>query len=95
MDIDIELLEELAKIRLSEEERKKMLEHLKGMIKSFEKLKEVDVEGVEPLVDPLEREAPLADDRVGRSMDRLDALNLAPDVYMEYFKAPSPIKKGK
>ncbi len=91
MKIDIKLLQELAKIRLTEEEEKEMLSHIQRMIASFEKLKEVDVEGVEPLVDPLERQAPLAEDMVGRSMDRIDALNLAPDAYMEYFRAPSPI----
>ncbi len=91
MKIDIKLLQELARIRLTEEEEKEMLSHIQRMIASFEKLKEVDVEGVEPLVDPLERRAPLAEDMVGRSMDRIDALNLAPDAYMEYFRAPSPI----
>ena len=91
MKVDIRLLQELARIKLSKEEEKEMLNHIERMIASFERLKEINVEGVEPLVDPLEREAPLAEDMVGRSMDRIDALNLAPDAYMEYFKAPSPI----
>ncbi len=95
MKIDIKLLQELARIRLTEEEEREMLAHIERMIASFEKLKEVDVEGVMPLVDPLERQAPLAEDMVGRSMDRIDALNLAPDAYMEYFRSPSPLSDSE
>jgi len=64
------------------------------MINYFSQLKELNTDNVEPLFNPIEIECPLREDLEGKSViDRLTALSLAPDYYLEFFKAPSPIKK--
>ncbi len=86
-------IENLAKLRIEDEQA--FVKHLERMVEAFKVLKEVDTEGVEPLVDPLEGISPLREDIVKRGLDRITALNLAPEKYMEYYKAPSPIKERK
>jgi aspartyl-tRNA(Asn)/glutamyl-tRNA(Gln) amidotransferase subunit C len=46
--MDIDYVSNLARIELTEQERKKFQDQLGDVLKYFEKLKEVDVEGVEP-----------------------------------------------
>lgn len=90
--MNLEKFEDLAKLKV-EENRENFDEHFKKMLSYFSQLKEIDTENIEPLFNPIEISAPLRDDIEGRSMDRLIALNLAPDYYLEFFKSLSPYKK--
>ncbi|MEO0144661.1 MAG: Asp-tRNA(Asn)/Glu-tRNA(Gln) amidotransferase subunit GatC [candidate division WOR-3 bacterium] len=90
--MSLEHIEELSKIKIKEN-REKFLKHFENMINYFSKLKEINTDNIEPLFNPIEIECPLREDLIGNSMDRLTALNLAPDYYLEFFKSPSPIKK--
>ncbi|MCS7245195.1 MAG: Asp-tRNA(Asn)/Glu-tRNA(Gln) amidotransferase subunit GatC [candidate division WOR-3 bacterium] len=88
----LEKFEDLAKLKV-DKNRENFDEHFKKMLNYFSQLKEIDTKAIEPLFNPVEMSAPLRDDIEGRSIDRLTALNLAPDYYLEFFKTPSPYKK--
>lgn len=90
--MNLERFEELARLKV-ESNRDKFIRHFENMINYFKQLEQLNTENVEPLFNVIEMESPLREDLVGRSMDRLTALNLAPDNYLEFFKAPSPIKR--
>ncbi|MEO0202561.1 MAG: Asp-tRNA(Asn)/Glu-tRNA(Gln) amidotransferase subunit GatC [candidate division WOR-3 bacterium] len=90
--MNLEHFEELAKIKIKEN-REKFIKHFENMINYFSQLKEINTQNIEPLYNPIEIECPLREDLINRSMDRLTALSLAPDYYLEFFKSPSPIKK--
>ena len=57
-------LQELARIGLTEAERKKLKEDLQEILDYMRMLDEVDVEGMEPMYTPIEGEAPLRKDEV-------------------------------
>ena len=89
-------IENIAKLKVENERREAFKEHLRRMVEAFEKLKDLNTEGVEPLINPIDITSPLREDmEVLKKLDRITALNLAPDKYMEYFKAPSPIREAK
>ncbi len=90
--MNLERFEELARLKI-ENKREKFINHFENMINYFSQLKELDTHNVKPLFNPIEINCPLREDLVGRSMDRLTALNLAPDNYLEFFKSPSPIRR--
>ncbi|MDT7880422.1 MAG: Asp-tRNA(Asn)/Glu-tRNA(Gln) amidotransferase subunit GatC [Candidatus Hydrothermia bacterium] len=90
--MNLEKFEELAKIKI-QNEREKFNKHFENMINYFSQLKELNTDNIEPLFNPIEIECPLREDLIGKSIDRLTALNLSPDYYLEFFKSPSPIKK--
>jgi aspartyl/glutamyl-tRNA(Asn/Gln) amidotransferase C subunit len=48
--IDLEKLESLVKIKLTEAERAEAVKYFENWIEKFEKLAEVDTDGVEPLI---------------------------------------------
>ena len=63
------------------------------MISFIEKLKEVNTEGVEPLLHMSTNVNVLRDDIVQGSVSREEALKNAPETDGTYFKVPKVIKK--
>ena len=96
MNIDRQLilkLEKLARLELSEDERAKMQDDLNKMLDMVEKLDELDLKGVEPLLHVINAEHVTRKDIVKNQMDTSTAMNNAPKKTNQYFKVPKVIKK--
>jgi aspartyl-tRNA(Asn)/glutamyl-tRNA(Gln) amidotransferase subunit C len=82
MNINDELLSKLtrlAKLDLDEDQRATVKNDLRRILTMIDKLKEVDVEGVEPLRYITSVENDLRPDEVGDELDRRKVLDNAPD----------------
>lgn len=94
---DVLHVAELAHLELADAEVEKLREQLDGILSYIDKLKELDVSGVEPMAQILEAdaepEATLRDDVV-RGCDVSKAiLEQAPDAKAPYFRVPKVIER--
>ncbi len=90
---DIDHLARLAKLELSAEERVRLRRDLERILAYVEALKEVPVEGVDPLPYPHEGHFQrMRPDRPRPGLDRNAVIRLAPDELFFLFRTPSPIK---
>ena len=85
-------LENLARIELSEEEREAMREDLEKILAYFEKLSELDLEGLEELARPVETAARMREDSPEPGLSQEEALLNAPEREDGYFKVPRMIE---
>ena len=90
----IDHLADLARLRFTEEEKTELKYDLERMIGFVEKLREVNTEGVEPLLYITGAENVLRDDEVIKSISKQEALLNAPLTEGNFFKVPKVIKKG-
>ncbi len=98
MQIDRHLilrLENLARLQLSEEERKLMIHDLNEILEMVEKLEELDTEHVEPLIYLSNQSQQLRSDEVKGQVTPEQALKNAPATEGPYFKVPKVIKQHK
>ncbi|MCI5080305.1 MAG: Asp-tRNA(Asn)/Glu-tRNA(Gln) amidotransferase subunit GatC [Saprospiraceae bacterium] len=96
MKIDKQLiskLENLARLKLSEEESKDLQTDLNAILEMVEKLQELDTEGVEPLVYINEEVNVFRKDKVTNQVSQDEALRNAPDHDGSFFKVPKVINK--
>lgn len=96
MEVDDLLIDNLAKLShltFNEQEKKEIRADLQEMISFIEKLKEVNTEGVAPLLHMSSNVNMLRDDVVQGSVSREEALKNAPDTDGTFFKVPKVIKK--
>lgn len=96
MKIDNELVDklaELAKLEFDEEGKKKLIADLEGIFAMVEKLEEVNVDGVEPLIYMTGEKNVLRKDVVKDTVSKEEALLNAPQRDSDYFKVPKVIKK--
>ncbi len=77
-EIDIEKLCALARIELSEAEKEAFSAQLPDILGFFQKLQQVDVDGIPPMAHPFEAEAPLREDRAVDPWDPGRSLANAP-----------------
>ena len=92
-DLLIDNLAKLSHLSFSEQEKKEIKADLQEMISFIEKLKEVNTEGVEPLLHMSTNVNVLRDDIVQGSVSREEAVKNAPETDGTYFKVPKVIKK--
>jgi aspartyl-tRNA(Asn)/glutamyl-tRNA(Gln) amidotransferase subunit C len=78
VDIDVKYVAHLARLSLSPEEEQKIGAQLGNILDYIEKLKEVDVSGVEPTAHPFPLVNVTRADEVHPSMSSEDALRNAP-----------------
>ena len=94
MQIDDQLmsrLELLARLELSDAEKVRLKADLNNILGMVEKLNDLDVEGVEPLVylnDAINR---MREDQVANQVSREEALQNAPDQDGTFFRVPKVI----
>ena len=94
MQIDDQLisrLELLARLELSDAEKVRLKADLNSILGMVEKLNDLDVEGVEPLVylnDAINR---MREDQVANQVSREEALQNAPDQNGTFFRVPKVI----
>jgi len=81
----------LSRIELSDEQARELAGQLGAIVEYFDKLKELDTDGVEPMVHALEKHNVLADDVPGESLAPDKALANAPARDGDFFKVPKVI----
>ncbi len=92
-DAMIDKLAHLARLKFNEAEKQEIKNDLQRMIVFVEKLNELDLEGVEPLLHMSEEVNVLREDEVKGSVSRAEALKNAPSHDEQFFKVPKVIKK--
>lgn len=89
----IDKLAKLAKLNFNEDEKSVIKNDLEKMIGFVEKLNELDLSGVEPLMHMSQSVNVLRDDVVEGSISREKALQNAPQTDGQYFMVPKVIRK--
>jgi aspartyl-tRNA(Asn)/glutamyl-tRNA(Gln) amidotransferase subunit C len=89
----VDKLSHLSRLKFNEAERAEIKNDLQRMISFVEKLKELNLEGVEPLLHMSDEVNVLREDEVKGSISREDALKNAPEHDTQFFKVPKVIKK--
>lgn len=92
-DLLIGNLAKLSHLSFTDQEKKEIKADLQQMITFIEKLKEVNTEGVTPLLHMSDNVNILRDDIVEGSVSREQGLRNAPDTDGTFFKVPKVIKK--
>lgn len=88
---DVDYIKELARLSVSEEEKVALVKDLNMVLSYVDKLKELDTEDVEILVNPLYIENVYREDVVEESLSGEDFLQNAPERVENYLKVPSVI----
>ena len=89
----VEKLAHLARLKFNEEEKQEIKTDLQRMISFVEKLNELNLDGVEPLLHLSDEVNVLREDEIKGSVSRQDALKNAPLHDEEFIKVPKVIKK--
>ena len=92
-DALVEKLAHLSRLQFSETEKADIKNDLQRMIAFVEKLSELNLAGVEPLLHMSEEVNVLREDEVKGSVSREEALKNAPLHDEQFFKVPKVIKK--
>ena len=92
-DAMVEKLAHLSRLQFNEKEKAEIKNDLQRMIAFVEKLDELDLDGVEPLLHMSDEVNVLRDDEVKGSVSREEALKNAPLHDEQFFKVPKVIKK--
>jgi aspartyl-tRNA(Asn)/glutamyl-tRNA(Gln) amidotransferase subunit C len=80
----------LARLRLTDEEVDRLAGELPKILEHIEKMKELDLDGVEPTSHVVELTNVLREDVPRECLPRERALEAAPDAAPEGFRVPSP-----
>jgi aspartyl-tRNA(Asn)/glutamyl-tRNA(Gln) amidotransferase subunit C len=91
-DAMVDKLAHLARLKFNEAEKQEIKTDLQRMIVFVEKLNELDLENVEPLLHMSGEINVLRDDEVKGSVSRAEALKNAPVHDEQFFKVPKVIK---
>ena len=83
---DVEYLADLAKLKLSEREKRKFQKELEKIIRYIDQLKEVDTEKIPPTSHVIPMENVLREDKILTSLSQDEALANAPEKEDGYFK---------
>lgn len=96
MNIDTALvnrLAELFKLEFEDAEKQRLVIDLQKIMNLIDKLNEVDVTGVAPLVYMNDTEVQWREDEIKGMVTKAEALLNAPQKDSDYFKVPKVIKK--
>ena len=92
-DAMVDKLAHLSRLQFDETEKKEIKNDLQRMIGFVEKLNELNLHGVEPMLFMSEEVNVLRDDEVKGSVSRSAALKNAPGHDDQFFKVPKVIRK--
>jgi aspartyl-tRNA(Asn)/glutamyl-tRNA(Gln) amidotransferase subunit C len=92
MKMDIEKVARLARIELSEEEKKTFGSQLEQILAHMEQLNRLDTRGVEPTSHAIPMVNVFRDDEVKPSASREEILGISPDQEEGHFKVPRIIE---
>ena len=85
---DVLKLADIAKLELNEAQADALLGDLEKMLGFVDKVRALDLDGVEPLVYMTDRENVLRDDVPTEALSHTDALRNAPGADSDYFRVP-------
>lgn len=91
-DAMIDKLAHLSRLQFNQTEKAAIKKDLQQMIEFVEKLNELDLEGVEPMLFMSEEVNVLREDEIKGSISRAEALKNAPLHDEQFFKVPKVIK---
>ena len=89
---DVDKIAKLAKLDLSEDERKKFTSQLSDIVSYVEKLSELDTEDVKPLAHVNDLTNVSREDSPRPSMEEKDVFKNSPQHDKEYFLVPKVLK---
>jgi len=92
MKMDIEKVSRLARIELSEEEKKVFGNQLEQILTYMDQLNQLDTAGIEPTSHAIPIYNVFRDDEVRPSSSREDVLDISPEHEDGYFKVPRIIE---
>ena len=98
MEVNEQLVDKLAhlsRLQFNETEKQEIKKDLERMIGFIEKMNELDLDEVEPLLFMSKEVNVLREDKVKGSISREDALKNAPAHNDQFFKVPKVIKTPK
>jgi aspartyl-tRNA(Asn)/glutamyl-tRNA(Gln) amidotransferase subunit C len=96
MNIDdklVDRLAELSKLEFDAQGKESIKKDLQKILNLVEKLEEVNVDGVEPLIYMTDEKNVLRKDVIADTVTKEEALQNAPQRDSDYFKVPKVIKK--
>ncbi len=85
---EVQHVAKLARLRLTDEQRKQYQSQLSAVLEHIAKLSELDVEGVEPMAHPSDISNRLDEDKHVESLAQIDVLSLMPQTEGEYLVVP-------
>jgi aspartyl-tRNA(Asn)/glutamyl-tRNA(Gln) amidotransferase subunit C len=91
-EVDMEKLAMLSRIQLTEQEKASFTGQLADILGFFQKLQEVDVEGIEPMAHPFEAEGLMREDVAGEAWPAERALQNAPASRNEQVVVPKVVE---
>ena len=92
MNVDLSRVVRLARIELTLEEQRRISPQLAEVLRYVEKLKELNVEGVEPTAHAVPLENVLREDELGFSLSQEEALSNAPKTANGLFVVPKIVE---
>jgi len=92
-DTLVDKVAHLARLKFDDSEKESIKKDLQNMIAFADKLNELNLDGVEPMIHMSDEVNVLRDDVVKGSISREDALKNAPEHDDKLFKVPKVIKK--
>jgi|TARA_B110000967_G_C18290511_1_gene273575 aspartyl-tRNA(Asn)/glutamyl-tRNA(Gln) amidotransferase subunit C len=87
-------LSSLSKLKFNNEETELISEDLSKMVNFINQLKEIDTEGIEPLIHMNEEMNNWREDKLGEVLDQEKALSNSPTKDSTYFKLPKVLDKN-
>lgn len=97
MEVNDKLIQHIATLAKLEfktdEEKENIRQDMSNMLDMVEKLNELDLENVEPLIYITERENVLRKDKVVQQISKEDALSNAPQKDSDYIKVPKVLSQ--
>ena len=85
---DVEHIAALAKLKFTDEEKKKLQAELNRILEYMDKINELDLEGVEPLENINNTENVFREDKAEKCLTKEEALKNAPAKMDDFFKVP-------
>lgn len=90
---EVDKLAHLARLQFTQEEKASMMKDMDKILGFVDKINELDLEGVEPLVYMSEERNIMRKDKVELQVTRDEALKNAPDKDTDYFRVPKVLKR--
>ena len=81
----------VAKLDLTEDEKKKFSKDLENILESFGALDDANVKNIKPTFQPVEVKNVVREDIIEKSLSQEDALKNSPHTENKYFKGPKAI----
>lgn len=84
----VEKVAQLSRLELTDEEMREFEGQFEKILEYFEKISEINTEGVKPLITPTEIEFVLREDKTQQEHSVEDLVNLAPDIQGRLYRVP-------